>query len=301
MKNCLDCGAAVTNHYCSICGQETKLHVPSAREFIHEFVTHYVAIEGKLWKTLRLLILKPGQLTRDFIEGRRQRYVNPLRLFLTFSILFFAVMKLTGTDILTLDSEATRGKVVTSVAQVPGEVGDQVRRDFVRDFNAGNAAAQARNAQENEELELILRREYPAFAARIDAFFKLDAHGKQVAVQQAFYRYAPYAMFLLMPVFALYLKLLYLGTGRYFGEHLLFALHTSAFAYFQLALAILIPYGFISFLLIAWMVAYLPLAMRRVYGGNVVATGARWIVLIFLHLLSIAIACGAAVLLGIAS
>lgn len=301
MKNCLDCGAAVTNNYCSVCGQETKLHVASAREFIHEFVTHYVAIEGKLWKTLRHLILKPGQLTRDYIEGRRQRYVNPLRLFLTFSIIFFAVLKLTDAELVTLDAASTQGQVVTAVAKVPGPVGAQLKQDVQEDFVDGMKAAQAKNQKENEELEVILRREWPALAKKFDEWDAKDEKGKTADIQSGFYRYAPYAIFLLMPVFALYLKLLYLGTGRRYGEHLLFALHSNAFAYFQLTLAMLFNIGIIRFLLMVWMVVYLPLAMQRVYGGNAVLNGVRWLVLVALHILSIAIAAAAAIALGIAS
>jgi hypothetical protein len=301
MKNCLDCGAAVTNSYCSVCGQETKLHVASAREFIHEFVTHYVAIEGKLWKTLRHLILRPGQLTRDYIDGKRQRYVNPLRLFLTFSIIFFAAMKLTGADIIQLDEQVSARQVVTSVDRIPGAVGDDVRRDITRDFAKGMAAAQDKNKEENELFEVQLRKKYPALAAKYDKFKKLDRQGKQAAIGQAFYRYAPYAIFLLMPVFAMYLKLLYLGTGRRYGEHLLFALHSNAFAYFQLTMAMLVGEGFIRFLLMTWMAIYLPMAMQRVYGGNVVINGVRWLVLVALHILSIAIATGIAVALGMAT
>ena len=300
MKNCLDCGAAVTNSYCSVCGQETRLHVPSAREFIHEFVTHYVAIEGKLWKTLRHLILKPGQLTRDFIEGRRQRYVNPLRLFLTFSILFFAVIKLSGVDLVNLEPETSRARVVSSVAQVPGAIGEDVRRDILRDFERANEAAQASNAPENQVMEVNLRKKYPELAAKFDEFDKKTAKEKQKALEQAFFRYAPYAMFLLMPVFALYLKLLYLGTGRYYGEHLLFALHSNAFAYFQLAVIVLVGEGFLRALSVLWMVVYLPMAMQRVYGGSKLVTGVRWMVLLFLHLLSLAAAIAAAVAIGLA-
>jgi hypothetical protein len=302
MKNCLDCGAAVTNHYCSFCGQETRLHVPSAREFIHEFVTHYVAIEGKLWKTLRHLILRPGQLTRDFIEGRRQRYVNPLRLFLTFSILFFAVLKLSGTEMINLDDNTTRGKLVASAARVPGPLGEDLRKDMAPDLDKANAAAQHKAKAEDATVDINLRRDYPTLAAKYEKFIAKSPREQQAAMQQAFMHYAPYAIFLLMPVFALYLKLLYLGTGRYYGEHLLFALHSNAFAYFQLMLLVLVGGmldGFVGFLLALWMVVYLPLAMQRVYGGRPVVNGIRWIVLAFLHILSIGLAIAVAVALGL--
>ena len=56
-----------------------------AGEFLHEFVGHYVALEGTLWRTLGLLLRHPGRLTREYLDGRRRRYVLPLRLYLTAS------------------------------------------------------------------------------------------------------------------------------------------------------------------------------------------------------------------------
>ena len=99
------------------------------------------------------------------------------------------------------------------------------------------------------------------------------------------------------PVFALFLKILYLGKGRTYGEHFLFALHTNAFAFFMLSLLILVPegWGIVSFALMAWLTFYLPTAMRRVYGGTRTMTAVRWIVLMTLHFISLSVAVVAAV------
>jgi hypothetical protein len=86
-------------------------------------------------------------------------------------------------------------------------------------------------------------------------------------------------MFCLMPVLALYLKLLYLRSGRHYGEHMLFALHANAFAFLLLGLIWVVPGVWIDSALFAWLVAWLPFAMRRVYGGSTGATIARWLVL----------------------
>ena len=107
---CKNCGVTTTGNFCHQCGQATHLHVPSAREFLHEFMAHYVAIEGKLWRSLKLLLFKPGLLSREYIEGRRVRYVEPLRLYLSFSIIFFAVMKLSGVEIINVG-----GRTVTAL------------------------------------------------------------------------------------------------------------------------------------------------------------------------------------------
>jgi hypothetical protein len=113
--------------------------------------------------------------------------------------------------------------------------------------------------------------------------------GEAVAlVRSKFFAYVPYAMFCIMPLFALYLKLLYLRSGRTYGEHVLFALHTNAFAFLLLGLIWVTPGSWIGTALFAWLVAYLPFAMRRVYGGSKWATAARWIVLMFVYLLTVA-------------
>ena len=94
--HCRNCGTFLgepAGNFCPNCGQDTLNHPPSFWEFIHEFVTHYVALEGKLWKTLVLLFFKPAQLTREYREGKKQRYISPLRLYITASFLFFLVFK----------------------------------------------------------------------------------------------------------------------------------------------------------------------------------------------------------------
>jgi hypothetical protein len=70
---------------------DSLLHPPSVWEFAHEVVTDHIAAVGKLWRTLALLALQLGKLTVEYLAGRRQRYIIPLRLYLTASVLFFAV------------------------------------------------------------------------------------------------------------------------------------------------------------------------------------------------------------------
>lgn len=251
----------MTYHYCAVCGQGTKLHVPSAREFLHEFVGHYIALEGRLWQTLWMLVRKPGMLTAEYLAGRRIRYVEPLRLYLTFSIVFFALFKLSG----------------TTVAQI----GDPEPR------KAAMVQADERDLSENKALVHNLGTVNASWGEKVERFGNLNGHEKTKFMGNAFFAYAPYAMFCLMPVFALFLKLLYAGSRRRFGEHLLFALHTNAFAYLALALAIVLPVGLLTALNVFWLLFYLPLAMQRVYGGPRWATVLRWLALASLHGLSI--------------
>ena len=271
---CHNCSAAVTYHYCALCGQETTLHVPSASEFIHEFVGHYVALEGRLWKTLAYLLLKPGLLTAEYIAGRRVRYVQPLRVYLSLSILFFALLKLAGPPLANFDdTPAARPAAVSAlVTHKPG------------------APKASRDADDAFVISFA-----PTLAAKIDKFMEKPVSERVSLLSNAFFSYVPYALFCLMPLFALYLKLLYLGSGRRYGEHLLFALHANAFAFAMISFIFIISpldWGLPSFLLVVWLMAYLPMAMRRVYGGSRLSTALRWLVLSALHVASI----GAAIL-----
>lgn len=262
--NCHNCGAAVSYHYCALCGQETRLHVPSAGEFIHEFVGHYIALEGKLWTTVLKLMLRPGFLTAEYIAGRRARYVQPLRVYLTFSILFFFVLKLAGAPVGTVDQPADPEPPLASIAQA-----DQGKPEL------GSSMLRA--------APLALQNKFRAFNAR-------PAEEQSKLLGAAFFAYVPYAMFILMPLFAAYLKLLYAGSGRRYGEHLLFALHANGFAFAMFSLVFLASFlnlGLLNFALTVWLIVYLPIAMRRVYGGSRATTLLRWAVLSLLHVLSI--------------
>ncbi|MGB9108761.1 MAG: hypothetical protein WCC39_08750, partial [Telluria sp.] len=134
-----------------------------------------------------------------------------------------------------------------------------------------------------------------------DKFSRMAPDERDRAFRTAFNNYVPYAIFFMMPLFALYLKVLYLGSGRRFGEHLLFALHSNGFAFLMLALMLLVPtgWGLVKWMLGLWLAFYLPTAMRRVYGGSRKATALRWIVLMFLHLVTLVTAIASTVGVGV--
>jgi hypothetical protein len=260
--HCHNCGAAVSGNFCANCGQETVLHVASAREFLHEFIGHYVALEGKLWKTLGLLLFRPGMLTAEYIAGRRVRYVQPLRIYLTLSILFFALLKYGPNELIKIQPAATAASNSWAITDKP-PTADTVH------------------------LESKLGRFNPAWEARLRQIGAMPQDQAMALFKGKFFAYVPYAMFCLMPVLALYLKLLYLRSGRHYGEHMLFALHSNAFAFLLLGLISAVPGAWIGSALFAWLVAYLPFAMHRVYGGSRRATIARWIVLMAAYMATV--------------
>jgi len=88
---CANCGAPLAGRFCQECGQKAVGPNVSLHDFFHEAIHEWGHVDGKIVQSLRLLLTKPGQLTREFLDGRRERYVGPLRLYLTCTLIFFAL------------------------------------------------------------------------------------------------------------------------------------------------------------------------------------------------------------------
>jgi len=91
-KNCLNCGHQVEFHYCSSCGQPNLELREPFWHFIGHSIAHYFHFESKFWQTLVPLLTKPGQLTLDYLAGKRARYIHPVSLYIFISIVYFLIV-----------------------------------------------------------------------------------------------------------------------------------------------------------------------------------------------------------------
>jgi hypothetical protein len=92
---CPNCGAALTTPYCGQCGQAAHLH-RSLHSLGHDILHGVFHFEGKIWRTLPELVLRPGRLTARYLAGERVKFVSPMALFLFTVFLMFAVFGFTG-------------------------------------------------------------------------------------------------------------------------------------------------------------------------------------------------------------
>lgn len=93
---CPNCGAEVLGPYCFQCGQRYVSHVAPLRSLFSEVLDEVFSLDNRLWRTLKMLVLRPGHLTEAYINGQQIRYVSPLRLYLIFSVFYFFVAALVG-------------------------------------------------------------------------------------------------------------------------------------------------------------------------------------------------------------
>jgi hypothetical protein len=102
--NCPSCGAPATGRYCAQCGERfLQARDFQLRHFLSEHVAHeMLEFDGKLPRTLRVLLTQPGQLAIEYITGRRRLFVSPLRLYLVTFLLHLFLLSFLAPHPLTL-------------------------------------------------------------------------------------------------------------------------------------------------------------------------------------------------------
>jgi Protein of unknown function (DUF3667) len=263
---CRNCGAPAPLKFCPECGQETTLHPPTLGEFLHEFVGHYVALEGSLWRTLGMLLLKPGRLTREYLDGRRRRYVLPLRLYLTASFLFFLVLKLSVGSVAPQPIVKVDGQSM-SMAEYSARVASGAPLPKLEPMHPATCGGPGQPSCGR----------VMTYMDRLLARFQANPEQIMEHTQGEMLHLAPYAIFVLLPVFAGIMMLAYRSRRMTYGEHFVFSLHLHAFWFIALMVVQLVPnsLGSVVQLLVP---VYGVWAMRAAYGGRWIPTLLRALV-----------------------
>jgi hypothetical protein len=93
---CHNCGAALGGRFCAVCGQKAQPLNQTLHDFLHDFTHEMLHVDGRIFRSVRKLLFSPGFLTVEYFEGRRARWISPIRLYLIFSVIYFAVASLPG-------------------------------------------------------------------------------------------------------------------------------------------------------------------------------------------------------------
>ena len=119
-NHCLNCGEEFDEsfNYCSHCGQENNHNRVSFATLIIDFLNNYFSFDSKFSLSLLPFFFEPGYLTKKFVEGKRASFVNPIRLYLVISLIFFFVFSMVSNDIIQ-DS-------VKKFDETTGELSDQL-------------------------------------------------------------------------------------------------------------------------------------------------------------------------------
>jgi hypothetical protein len=298
---CENCQTELAGEFCFECGQSAREYNVPISTFAKDMVSESFDLDSRLRATMRPLFFRPGLVPRDYVAGHRARFVPPFRLYLLASFAMFLLMSLgSGIDVrsddgaqfnvgLTIgDPEAEAERAAAAEGGSATESGDATQ-DSV-------AGAPETTTQRLEQLEERLETRISEGVQR--------ASENPGAFAEEFSNRMAQAMFLLLPVFALLLKLLY--RKRLYVHHIVFAIYFHA--WFFLVVAVTLMPGAIGFpavsdvmaILLLWSPIYLFLAMRRFYEQSRILTFVKLFVLSNVYLLLASVTMLAVVLWTIA-
>ena len=259
MATCLNCGAELAGRFCAHCGQRNVPPRPTLRELIGDAYGELVGWDGKLVRTIVLLLRSPGALARAILDGHRASYISPVRLYLACSLLYFLVSAAVP------DPNVARtfdvGVGVTPDTTAPSA--EEAAMSAAMSRGLANLDAQQRSLVEGAIAQ------QPVFIRSLMTAMVTDPESLRRRATETM----PRVLFALVPALACVLALFY--RGRPFPEHLYFAVLFQSFVFLVLALESVTAFvgtllalavgQFVQAVVIAW---YGVVAQRRVYGGS---------------------------------
>ncbi len=391
--HCHNCGAELHGKFCHQCGQSSNSIIKFFGEVLLEFIDDVAGWDSRLKHTIVPLLFKPGQITKDYITGKRFYYVLPLRLYLITSVLFILVMS-SITDSVKIGQDAnqaisasqsieenqqaiialrqTREQLIATGANtqsIDAKIAD-LEKALLESVQPNSVAKGTANAQddvpetqdsESKQTSVPIQQNQAgdnsdSLSVSIDldsdddqagadqlaegkerepGYFEFNKTGDTLDLRgQAFkdypwlkdalldinkkseswkndpsplinkiYELLPYMMFVILPIFALFAKVTYLFSKRYYIEHLIFSMHNHCFLYSALLIEVGLEYladylapiensaaqlahsitYIASILLLVWIFIYIFIAAKRVYnqGWPITILKTIWLGLIY--------------------
>jgi hypothetical protein len=275
MASCPNCGSELIEAYCAHCGQRQRA-VGSMCQFVRESLDDQLGVDHKLPRTLKALFIQPGFLTQEYMAGRIVRYIPPFRLYLVASVLFFVLLSF-------LSSRSDWAER----AEQAIEAGDSAVADTLAALAPRDSSGMRVGVSFGEDRQWLdsVRVEVPwqwldqKIETNMTALGKLPPGTAMRRITNTIIEEMPKVMFVLLPVFALLLKLVYIRRRRLYLEHMIFALHLHTFAMLLFSGALLVRFDWVMVGVTAAISIYTLIAMKRVYGQGWIKTTGKWLVL----------------------
>lgn len=263
-KTCLNCNYVVENKYCPNCGQENT----ETRQSFHYLFTHFIEdlthYDGSFWKTIKGLLFKPGHLTKTYLEGKRKKFVPPVKLYIFISFVTFLLPSLLpGPSLINFNERKAVEKPTSEKAEANTELKEQVdsiqkevekklsgvdipNKGGIKDVHQPDSIK--KNAPEDKKLS---RLEYYTQKKALKALKGIKGENREELLNKAlesFVHTLPKVLFLYMPVFAFFLWLIHDKKKWYYFDSGVFTLHY--FSFLLLVIAIGMVFG--------WLMSLIP-------------------------------------------
>ena len=306
-KKCLNCHTEpLTDRYCPHCGQDNVEPKQSLWHLFVHFFNDFWHFDGSFFKTIKLLLLRPGFLSKEYVSGKRKKYLDPIRLyiFISAAALLYLLSVVKFAEYVNIKQHPEFVRAVDSlravhygesiVIDVPEVYGQEVlllnvpenMRDGL-DHYKSTGGLNGDNAVQNFLAPRLINM-YDAYDANPYNFLP-------AAIDKFLHSFSK-IFFISLPFFILFLYLLYLKKRKQFllYDHAIFSLHYYCFGFILVAFLITVSDRFENFsfdnaldnvLMVLWLTGlyfYLFAAMRRFYSESIKKTIVKSIFLFIL-------------------
>jgi hypothetical protein len=270
-KDCLNCGAQVAGRYCHRCGQENVVTHQSFWSLTKHFVYDILHFDGKFFHTIGYIFSRPGFVARQYAEGKRMRYLDPIRMYLFTSAIFFLVFF--SINSINPDEDTTSGWLTNKERR---ELAEQYQKslkkknrdtslqsripillDTSRPLNIDSMGwreqftifgnTRYKSVREYDSLQGLLppgerqgwlARAFTKQEIKLNEKYKSGDKAGSILLDSFLHR-LPYLLFVSLPFFALLLKLLYVRRKQfYYSDHAIFTLYHYIFSFILLLLIV---------------------------------------------------------------
>lgn len=305
---CKNCGTNFSGYYCPNCGQAVKDYDKPISFIFYNFLGDFFAFDTRFFRTLWALVSRPGFLSKEYFEGRRVRYAPPFRIYIFVSfILFLLLQNFTNRGLTTvLDSELDGDKISldsTSVAvsdSIIQQMGKEIDPDQKAVIDSLVAPYVVQDSTGDDKLNLKidmetfrdsrdLRHLLSKYAGTLEKKLEVETDPERRAELREYIRYCrspetamaqileyiSWAFFLLLPLFAVLLKLIYIRRRQNYMRHLVFSIHIHSFVFLVMMTIVALYMSFsanlnwITAILFFSIPVYFIIAMKKFYGQNI--------------------------------
>lgn len=322
-NDCLNCNTELQGKFCHNCGQE-NLHIKeSFGHMVNHAVSDYFHFDHQFFHTLKPLLFKPGMLTVEYLNGRRAQYLHPVKMYIFISLVFFVLVFKSNTEVVRFnnDGESPKKEISKNLKKdlandkslsaadkkkIEKAVNKYVPKDVpavVVDKQGAPVTIANKRVKEDSTYAQYLVSQSKLSEEDRDGFWERFYNKTNLAYKQKYGERAqemfkedvkhnfPKMMFVLLPLFALILKVTFWRNHKFYVEHIIYAIHLHCFMF--LAWAIILVIGFIvpkswahdadqwlTLCLFLWSVYYIYKSLRLLYNRK------RWVTILKMFTMS---------------
>lgn len=331
--DCLNCGSELQGKYCHNCGQENLQIKESFGHMLNHAISDYFHFDHQFFHTLKPLLLQPGRLTNEYMAGRRAQYLHPVKMYIFISLVYFLLIFKSNHEVVEINHEKPKSKteivkevkksldkekslndaqrkkiestfkkilpVTTATSVTISDDGTPLKINESKDDDT-DKGADSTVAQYTASQQKLPANERDGFWKRFYKQRKLSYREKygnnaNERFSEDLKHNVPKMMFVLLPLFALILKITFWRNHKFYVEHLIYAIHLHCFFFLFSAIILLIQMllpqswdtlsGWLTAILVFWTIWYIYRSLRTLYHRSRWRTISKMIGMSFMYLI----------------